>query len=165
MLNGLNNDIGGEYFKKRTRTKQDVQFINVDLEVWSKNDLEILIDAFGDNALEMGHFRFDNGDVLASFEIAIGLLDDWQNPEVDEIISKFCGLIENLPKKAKQAWNESYKKVFDIGFDSGNTNKSFNTEIKVETLKRVQEIGAGIVITIYPVLQYTIQRKDSEKVS
>jgi hypothetical protein len=163
MLNELNSEIGKDYVKKRTRTKQDVHFINIDLEVWSKQNLQVLIDGFGKNVVNMGHLKFDNGNVLASFELHYDSVEAWENIEADEIISVFCELIENLPKKARQIWNKSYKKVFDIGFESGNTEKSLNTELKVETLKRVQELGASIVITIYPVLQYTIQRKDKLK--
>lgn len=160
MLRGMNTDLGDNFVKVKTRCKRDVHFANVDLEVWSRESLQPLIDELGENVWNMGHFEFENKNILASFEINPKSIDEWKEVEAEEIILKFCSLIENLPPETRRIWNGCYKRVFDIGFESGNTENSFQTEIKAETLKRVAEIEASIVVTIYPILQYVVQSKE-----
>lgn len=161
MLNEMNKDLSEGLVKKRNRKKQDVHFANVDLEIWSKTDLQDLIDDLGENVLILFHDKFKNGNILASLEISYNEIDYFENIEPEKILGAFCSLIENLPKKSRKIWDKSYEKIFVIGFESGNTEKSFQTDLSLETLKRIYEIGASVRITIYPVLNYTIESKET----
>ena len=83
---------------------------------------------------------------------------------VDIHISEFCSLLENLSEESKRIWNNCHRKEFDIGFQCGNTRKSFNTQIRAETIKRCAELGATIEITVYPNFNYEfIRKKDLKK--
>ncbi len=161
MLREMNSELPDNYKKVYEDVKQDVHFANVDLEIWSKEDLQIIFDEFGKNVLEMANFTFDNGNKLASFELSLELVN--LNAEANEMIKAFCSLIENFTNDAKIVWNNCYKKVFDVGFESGNTEKSFSTLLENQTLKKVSEIGAEIVITIYPVLDYSIEIENNNQ--
>ncbi|MDQ6786787.1 MAG: hypothetical protein M3033_08245 [Acidobacteriota bacterium] len=132
--------------------KQDIVFANVDLEIESNEDLQSLIDCFNDGVDVLYHDRLDNGNDFASLEFHLNVIEAGVYGEPDKTISAFCSLIENLPLESQITWNNCLEKRFDIGFESGNTEKRFNTKISSETIKRIAEIGVSIVITIYPIL-------------
>ena len=79
---------------------------------------------------------------LASFEIRLGFIRD-----VDELILSFCDLIENFSSDSKLIWQKCHSKKFDCGFQSGDFPKSYQTEIRSDTIERVVKLGASIVIT------------------
>jgi hypothetical protein len=79
----------------------------------------------------------------ASFSIAGGSAD------ADATINSLCTLVEQLPKDVRQIWDGCCSRLFDIGYESG-TSKTFRSEIRTATIERIAELGAGIVVTIYP---------------
>ncbi len=158
-LSKQNENLGDDFVKVKTRRKQDVCFANVDLEIESKDDLQSLIDEFGENVHVLYHDRLANGNDFVSLE-TVYLVKTENHGEVENTISAFCDLIENLSLELRSLWNKCIEKKFDIGFESGNTENTFNTEISAKTLKRLARIGGSIIITIYPVLNYTIKQKE-----
>ncbi len=159
-LNKHNSNLGEDFIKVRSRRKQDICFLNVDLEIESALDLQALIDAFGEDVNVLYHDRLENGNDFASFNLHLDYIENGIYGEPEKIISSFCNLVENLPYKSRKIWDKCIEKRFDIGFESGNTENSFNTVIKNEIVKLIADIGASIVITIYPVLNYEIKRKE-----
>ncbi|MCY7348157.1 MAG: hypothetical protein LH614_18350, partial [Pyrinomonadaceae bacterium] len=131
--------------------KQDILFANVDLDIESNEDLQYLINCFGDEVDVLHHDQLENGNNFAVLEFHLNAVEAGIKGEPDITISAFCSLIENLPLESQKTWNNCLEKRFNIGFESGNTEKRFNAEIKPETVKRVAGIGASIVITIYPI--------------
>ena len=120
-----------------------IHFLNVDLEIESYQNLQPIVDDFGDNVLILycgeahGHYR-------ATFELAN------RDADADSIISHFCLLIESLGKEAKTLWGKAFIRVFDVGYESGLEPRSYSSEIRAETVERVAAIGASIRVTIYP---------------
>jgi len=82
---------------------------------------------------------------------------------VDIYINEFCNLLENLSEESRRLWNGCHRKEFDIGFQAGNTPKTFHTQIQTETIKRCGELGATILITVYPYPNYEYRRKEDLK--
>ena len=121
----------------------EVRFLNVDLEVSSRMDLKWLVEEFGGDATNLycgpaqGHF-------LATFEVP-GLGGD-----PNALIGNFCHLVDNLPVEGRQAWDDAFLKVFDIGYESGSAPKSYQSELRPETVAAVARIGASLRITVYP---------------
>ncbi len=159
-LRKQNEDLGGNFIKVKTRRKQDICFVNVDLEIESKNDLQSLIGKFGKSVVVLYHDRLANGNDFVSLEISLNSVQAENYGEVDDTVSAFCDLVENLPSELRNTWNKSTERKFNIGFESGNTEKTFNTTIQTRTLKRLAKIGGSIQITIYPVLNYIIKQKE-----
>ncbi len=159
-LTKQNENLSDNFIKVRTRRKQDICFANVDLEIESKDDLQPLIDEFGENVHVLYHDRLANGNDFVSLEIDMNSVEAENYGEADDTIVALCDLIENLSLELRNIWNKSIEKKFDVGFESGNTEKTFNTKIPTKTLKRLSRIGGSIIITIYPVLNYTIKQKD-----
>jgi hypothetical protein len=159
------------YIKIRVRQKEDFHLANVDLELASSESIQPLIIELGDNAYalypggEVGDGKsagLEIGDYPPGEDWIYKSYDDKENliGGVDVLISAFCDLIENLSADSRQIWDKCHRKEFDIGFESGNTIKSFHTQIRAETIKRCAELGASIMITVYPHLNYEYRKKD-----
>jgi hypothetical protein len=124
-----------------------VHYINTDLDIESKQDLTRVVEEFGDDVIVLYHGEA-RGYQRASFEIA-GNIDG-----ADEVINYFCTLVESLPKDAREIWDNCVLRTLDIGYESGAEPRNFRSELRPGTIKRVADIGAGIIITIYPVGAY-----------
>lgn len=129
--------------------KQDVHFANVDLEIECKDDLRLLIDALGVDINVQCHDRLENGNDFVS--IALHSVESGAFGEPEITISAFCDLIEKLPCEVRNTWNSCKKREFDMGFESGNSSKTFSARLSKETVARVAGLGATIEITIYPI--------------
>ena len=123
----------------------EVRFLNVDLEIESSEDLQPLIDNLGENVSVLHQGENGSGFNFVSFEVKSS-----GEKDVDGIVSSFCLFIENLSPNSKQIWSKCHSKKFDAGFQSGDFPRSYQTEIRADTIKRISEIGASIVITVYP---------------
>ena len=121
----------------------EVHFLNVDLEVSSRSDLQWLVEEFGEDVVNL-HCGGARGHFLATFEA--GAL----HGDPNTLIGYFCNLVENLSADGRRGWDEAFLKVFDIGYDSGTEPKSYQSELRPETIAAVARIGASLRITIYP---------------
>ena len=173
MLRGFGhgNENDANYIKVRVRKKEDFHLANVDLELASDESIQPLITELGDKIFafypggEIGDGKSANLEIryYPSFEKDIYQSYDDKEDLVggtDVLISAFCDLIENLSATSRQIWDKCHRKEFDIGFESGNTIKSFHTQVRAETIKRCAELGASVLITVYPHLNYEYRKKD-----
>ena len=140
--------------------KQNILFANVDLEIKSKDDLQCLIDSFGKDIDVLYHERLENGLDFVSLEFHLNKVESGIYGSADETINAFYSKIVNFPPESRKIWDRCLEKKFDIGFESGNSGETFNTNIKSETIKQIAEIGASIVITIYPFRNYAIHQNE-----
>lgn len=121
----------------------EVEYLNTDLEIQSSEDLSIIVEEFGKDV----HVLF-NGQTqkhnMACFEA------DYPFLGADEAVSHLCLLIENLSPDARKIWDNCVSRIFDLGYQSGDSANCFRTELRTSTVSRVAAIGASIVITVYP---------------
>ena len=122
----------------------DIQFLNVDLEIESKQDIAQLVSDLGKSAMVL-HYDKDETRQLARIEANV----DVTSP--DSAINHLCELIESCSRNALKQWLSCTRRTFDIGFQSGKNPKCFNQALHADTLLRISAIGAGIEITLYPV--------------
>lgn len=121
------------------------RFLNVDLDLYSKSDLQPLVDAFGKkvDVLFVGRVRRT---YEAHLEIATFIP---KNPQV--AIVQFCKLVHALPPAARRIWDEAKIRSFDIGIDS-NDPKPLPTywfAVSPVTLKAAANVNAQIAVTVY----------------
>ncbi len=163
MLRDFNTGISKDR-KIRNRRKEDFHFVNIDLELKSLKDLQPLVAELGESVFVLYNDKSPNlNEYCASLEIRD--YDIYQSYDdktediggVDVLLAAFCDLLETLSPQSRSLWKKCKKREFDVGFGSGNTEKSFHTQIRTETLKRVSELGASILITVYPHLNYEIK--------
>ncbi|MDE3273700.1 MULTISPECIES: hypothetical protein [unclassified Pseudoalteromonas] len=121
----------------------DIQFLNVDLEIESKQDIAQLVSDLSKSAVVL-HYDKDDTRQLARIEASI----DVTTP--DKMINHLCELVESCSRNALKQWLGCTKRTFDIGFQSGKNPKCFNQALHADTLLRISALGAGMEITLYP---------------
>ena len=131
-------------FQLDSMSMRKIYYLNTDLDLLSSKELEPIVQAFADEAFCLycgeegrGHFR-------ATFEMNRLI----SSPDI--VMQHFCFLAESLEGDVRVLWNGCFKKVFDIGYEGGVDHASYTDELRVETLKRVAELGACIRVTVYP---------------
>ena len=122
----------------------DIQFLNVDLEIESKQDIAQLVADLKKSAVVL-HYDKDDTRQLARIEAKL----DVTTP--DKAINHLCELVESCSRNALKQWLTCSRRTFDIGFQSGQSPKCFNQPLHADTLLRISALGAGIEITLYPV--------------
>jgi hypothetical protein len=100
-----------------------VHFLNVDLEILSREPLDSLAADLGDDVVVL-YCGATERDFL-------------------------CALIEGLGSEARSIWKRALARSFDVGYESGSSPRFVST-LREETVKRVAALDGEIVITIYP---------------
>ena len=120
----------------------NTEFLNVDLDIYSKHDLQPLVDRLGKKAppLYVGRER---GKYSAHLELAKYI----QTP--NSTIRAFCRLIEDLPKPERSLWNKATLRSFSIGIQAGTQPRSTDLTLRPATVRAISDVGAEIVLTIY----------------
>jgi hypothetical protein len=125
------------------------EFLNVDLELESKESLDLIAREFGDRVHILHNGPIQTIPHLLALEVYAG---DDNDPE--SIIEAFCDLIDRLSAKAKATWRKATARRFDIGIESATgENKKFGAlclSLSPATLKRVAALDAEVIITVYP---------------
>ena len=121
----------------------EIRYLNTDLDIESKSDLSRIVEEFGEDVIVL-HHEERRGYQHASFEIS------GNGTDADGVINSFCRLVEQMPEEVREIWDGCVSRVFDIGYESGSMPQNFRSEIRASTIQRVAEVGASVVITIYP---------------
>lgn len=118
-------------------------FLNVDLDIYSRVDLQPLVNALGKkvSALYVGR---DGSSYCAHLEIAK------ITKTVDSTIRALCGLIQALPTAERHLWNAARVRSFSVGIQAGRQPNPCDFAIGAKTVKTVSELSAQIVLTLYP---------------
>jgi hypothetical protein len=121
------------------------QFLNVDLEVLSKSDLSVFAKSFGSRKVSVLYCDHQGEQFLAALE----LVTMRRTPE--QLLARFCDLLEAMPPKAAKLWREASRRTFDIGIESGRSQPALALMIPPATLARVTALGATVAVTVYPI--------------
>jgi hypothetical protein len=119
------------------------KFLNVDLRIYSKLDLQPLVDAMGKKiiALYVGRERRM---YKAQLELAVG------NPKSPEsAIRGYCKLIQELPAEVRKLWNTARSREFDVGIGAPERMQYYWFSIAPTVIKAASEIDAYISVTVY----------------
>jgi hypothetical protein len=76
-------------------------------------------------------------------------LSDDDSSDPDEVINRYCDLIENLPAPARKIWDNCATRRIDIGVESGSSPHNYRFEVQPRTINRVSGIGASLIVTVY----------------
>ena len=124
-------------------------FLNVDLDIRSKLDLQPLVDAMGDKTTVMYVGR-----VKRHYQARLELDGSHRNAagykrSPEAIILGFCKVLQKLPPDAREFWDDSKTREFDIGIESGKPYRFYWFDISPRTLQAALEVNAQIAVTIY----------------
>ena len=118
------------------------RFLNVDLDIYSRQDLEALVNALGKKVIVLYVGRLKRTH-RAHLELAK------TTKTADATIRGLCALIETLPNAERDLWNSAKVRDFNIGVQAGTHPYSSEFALAAETLKAAQELSARIVFTVY----------------
>jgi hypothetical protein len=128
-----------------------LQFLNVDLDIRSKSDLQPLVDALGDKMIVLYVGR-ENRHYKARLELngSHHKREAAKHEKVPEaIILGFCKLIRNLPLAARKLWDGARTRDFDVGIESGKPRRYYWFELTPNALEAAVEVNAKISVTVY----------------
>lgn len=151
------------------------EFINVDLEVWSRSDLAAFGKAVESKALVLYVGKSGRKHLVALEARATRL----SSPEV--VIWALLRLIKVLPPVARSAWKSAESRVFNVGYHAGEfvtllherppgsgrwyakdprkAARPSVTTLSPELLEAVARIGGTITTTIYPPTKHVPARR------
>ncbi|WP_353567481.1 hypothetical protein [Haloferula sargassicola] len=128
-----------------------IEFINADLEIASSEDLEPIrafFAQYGNRLSEMYCGSTDPVSYLASFEVHSD--EDRDDQTAEEKIGAFCDSISELQGLAREVWEHATRRVIDLGYLADDLCSPFNDRLSVDTLRRMEELGLELALTIYP---------------
>ena len=126
----------------RSASSSTAHFLNVDLDIYSREDLQPLVSQFGKKVFLLYVGR-ERGKYCAHLEIAK------HTKTVDSTIGAFCKLIEALPEAGRASWNAAAVRSFSIGVQAARQPNSLDLVIQPQTVRAVSALAAQIVLTVY----------------
>jgi hypothetical protein len=126
---------------------RDTQFLNVDVDVCGKSDLQPLVAALGARVL-VHYVGAEGNEQSAHFSLA-----DAHRRDADTIVRRLAALIERLPPGARRLWDRARARDFNIGIQAGMTPFSHKLGVEPRTLALVVGVRGRLVITTYAPIQ------------
>jgi len=117
-------------------------FLNVDLDILSKTDLQPLVATLGENV-----FVLFAGRVKRTYHAHLELVKITKT--ADETVREFCSLLNSLPRSARRLWISAKTRDFSIGVQAGNHPSCADFVLSAETVTAVSALGARIVLSVY----------------
>jgi hypothetical protein len=119
-----------------------ISFLNVDLEVFSKSDLQSLVAALGSKV----HVHY-LGKEFGLFKAYLDLALQPKTPESG--ILRYCKLVQKLPPSERSIWNAAKSRSFDIGIEAPKRGSHYWTAVGADAVRAAAEVGAQIAISVY----------------
>jgi hypothetical protein len=120
---------------------QGTEFLNVDLEIFSRTRLDPLVEAFGEKVFVLGVRQ------LGRLYFASVELNEAGTP--DKLIRRMVALVKKLPRPARSLWNRAKSRDFNIGIEAAARSTAFELRLESQTLEAVTTVDGRIIITVY----------------
>src|SRR6185295_8092335 len=117
-------------------------FLNVDLELSSREDLASLAAALQPRLTEL-HV----GRVGRTHWARLELRRHPRTP--DAAIRQLVSAIQSLPGRQRARWNRATRRDFNIGIQAAEEPRYVELPLAPTTVKMVGQVGARIVVTVY----------------
>src|SRR5258708_38519155 len=124
--------------------RETTSFLNVDLDIYSKSNLQPLVTAMGKKV----HVLFV-GRIKRTYQAHLELRESGLSESADSIIRGFCVLIRALPKAALELWNAAKVRDFNVGVEAAMQPHSHEIALASKTVRAAAEVNARIVLTVY----------------
>jgi hypothetical protein len=118
------------------------RFLNVDLDLYSRSNLQPLIAALGQRVFTL-HLGREGQTYSAHLELS-------REPKTADLaIRTLAALIHTLPKAARKLWDTANVRDFNVGVQAAMRPHSYAIPLAYETIKIASALKARIVFTIY----------------
>jgi hypothetical protein len=117
-------------------------FLNVDLDISSREDLASLVAALGPRliALHVGHER-------RTYRARLELGTEPRSP--DAAIRRLVAAVQRLPVRQRACWRRATTRDFNIGIQAADEPRHIEFPVAPGTVAMVGKVGGRIVITVY----------------
>ena len=121
----------------------ETEFLNVDLEVFSRERLAPLVEALGPSVHVLHEGRWGRRyaaclEVSGSYRLS-----------ADAIIRRMVRLLTKMPRSARVLWNRAQTRQFNVGIEAAARSRTFELPLGPETLRAAARVGAQLVVTVY----------------
>jgi len=117
-------------------------FLNVDLDIYARSDLQPLVAALGQKIFVLHAGRRGRAH-SAHLELA-------RSPKsANAAIRIFAALIRGLPKSERRLWDTATARDFNVGVQAAMQPHSYEIRLAHETVKTFSALKARIVVTVY----------------
>jgi hypothetical protein len=103
--------------KVRARSERDTSFLNVDLDIYSKSNLEPLVEALGDGVF-VNYVGREKGRYSAHLSRASF------GRSADSLMGELAHLVKKLPRHVKRLWDSAASREFNVGIQAGKKPSS-----------------------------------------
>jgi hypothetical protein len=134
------------------------EFLNVDLDLKSRVDPAVLIEAWKRQTLAQ-KIPGLRGKHWVRFMLT------FQPRTPGEAIRRFAKLIKNLPSPARRIWSQA-KKEIDIGIQAGFERGSTELVLDANVVRTLEQMGVPVRITVYsPLLRLDAEARQKRRSS
>lgn len=124
-----------------------IEFLNIDMDLESKDDLIPLIEELGEKVVVM---NYEKGCVN---KVSLELSGVFGSP--DCVVLEYAKIVESLSAKAKSLWEGCSKREIDVGFEcEGEANGApvgFTERLSLDSIEKLLRLRITMAITIYSV--------------
>lgn len=118
----------------------DTEFLNVDLDVESREPLGLLANALPLTVMFSARLR---GKYVMSLE------GSWPTVPLDQTLRRLAKMISSLSGDARHLWERASKRSFNIGFACGS-RRAPPFSIRSATIEAIAALGGSVEVTLYP---------------
>lgn len=129
-------------------------FLNVDLEVFSRESLAPFAKALGRRVHVLHEGRWSR-----QYAACIELWGSGRGQSPDTIIRRMIRLVRRLPRSARRLWVQARVKQFNIGIEAGTRPRSCEFPLAPDVVLDAGRLGARIVITVYAAEAMTVPER------
>jgi hypothetical protein len=122
----------------------ETEFLNVDLEVFSRESLASFAKALGPSVHVLHEGRWGRRHAAC-----VELWSSGYGQTADSIIRRMSRLLTKMPRSAKVLWNRAQVRQFNIGIEAAARSRTFEVHVSPDTLHAAARLGARLVVTVY----------------
>lgn len=128
------------------KRKRPAGFRNVDLDVYSKRSLDVLVEELGKSLLVLHHGKGDRKKRLQHF-LALEGLKLTHTPE--SAANELCLAIERLSSKARKEWDRARRKEFNVGYELESGVQRVEVALDPKVVRRIVTLRGTVAFTCY----------------
>lgn len=124
--------------------ESEAMFLNVDLEVASRQDLTPLVEELAPKLFVVHEQRL-RGTHFVAFELAE---QRYRTP--DACLARLATLIERLSPAGRKLWTSATSRRFDVGIEAPQDPPAYADVVRPKALARAAALGVSLAVTVYP---------------
>lgn len=121
------------------------EFLNVDLDIESKDDLAPLAAELEPNTMVV-HSRSESGRHALKIE-SWKRAGSMEGP--DQRIHGLCQGVETLSPAGRELWQSASLRQFGVGYYATTKHVAAHFVLRTDTLERIARLGATLAVTVY----------------